>query len=200
MLVTSGALLRLSTRLLEELEARHRENPKSEGIPREELRERVFHRAPAAVFDAVLDRLASDGKIVARDRIAMAGHALSLSPEEVRARAALDEAYRRAHLTPLDTASVVRSLGMPAAVADSIIKLLVRERTLIKVDSLIFHSDALRVLKDDVRRMKQEGATRVDVASFKERFGVTRKYAIPLLEYLDRERVTRRVGDERIVL
>ena len=199
-LVTSGALLRLSTRLLEELEARHRENPKSEGIPREEVRERVFHRAPAAVFDAVLDRLASDGKIVARDRIAMAGHALSLSPEEVRARAALDEAYRRAHLTPLDTASVVRSLGMPAAVADSIIKLLVRERTLIKVDSLIFHSDALRVLKDDVRRMKQEGATRVDVASFKERFGVTRKYAIPLLEYLDRERVTRRVGDERIVL
>ena len=41
---------------------------------------------------------------------------------------------------------------------------------------------------------------RIDVATFKERFGVTRKFAIPLLEYLDRERVTRRVGDARVVL
>jgi selenocysteine-specific elongation factor len=43
-------------------------------------------------------------------------------------------------------------------------------------------------------------ATRIDVATFKERFGVTRKFAIPLLEYLDRERVTRRMGDARVVL
>jgi selenocysteine-specific elongation factor len=38
------------------------------------------------------------------------------------------------------------------------------------------------------------------VSTFKERFGITRKYAIPLLEYLDRERVTRRMGDARLVL
>ena len=41
---------------------------------------------------------------------------------------------------------------------------------------------------------------RIDVTMFKERYGVTRKYAIPLLEYLDRERITRRVGNARIVL
>ena len=46
----------------------------------------------------------------------------------------------------------------------------------------------------------QRGGGRLDVGRFKERFGVTRKFAIPLLEYLDRERVTRRMGESRVVL
>ena len=81
------------------------------------------------------------------------------------------------------------------------ILLLVRARTLVKLDALLFHGAALEALKADIRRTKDEpGGARVDVASFKARFGVTRKYAIPLLEYLDRERVTRRMGESRIVL
>ena len=66
-----------------------------------------------------------------------------------------------------------------------------------KLDTLLFHVDALARLKADVRGMKGGG---VDVPAFKERYGITRKYAIPLLEYLDRERVTRRVGNSRVVL
>jgi selenocysteine-specific elongation factor len=80
-------------------------------------------------------------------------------------------------------------------------KLMVRQKTLVKVDTLVFHGDALERLKHDVRGMKAEaGAPTVDVARFKERYGISRKYAIPLLEWLDRERVTRRVGDARVVL
>jgi selenocysteine-specific elongation factor len=73
---------------------------------------------------------------------------------------------------------------------------------LVRVDVLVFHDEALRRLKDDIAGMKASGGTaaRIDVATFKERFGVTRKFAIPLLEYLDRERVTRRMGDTRVVL
>jgi selenocysteine-specific elongation factor len=63
---------------------------------------------------------------------------------------------------------------------------------------LLFHADALMQLKADVRALKANA--RVDVPAFKERYAITRKYAIPLLEYLDRERVTRRVGDARVVL
>ena len=66
------------------------------------------------------------------------------------------------------------------------------------MDSLLFHAEALAGLKADVRALK--GSARVDVSAFKERYGISRKYAIPLLEYLDRERVTRRVGDSRVVL
>jgi selenocysteine-specific elongation factor len=63
----------------------------------------------------------------------------------------------------------------------------------------MFHPSALEQLKGEVRALKG-AAARVDVASFKERYGITRKYAIPLLEFLDRERVTRRVGESRVVL
>ena len=44
------------------------------------------------------------------------------------------------------------------------------------------------------------GSATIDVAAFKDRYGVSRKFAIPLLEHLDRERLTRRVGEKRIVL
>ena len=70
-----------------------------------------------------------------------------------------------------------------------------------KIDVLLFHDDALKRLKAEVGAMKAADAgVRIDVATFKERFGVTRKFAIPLLEYLDRERVTRRIGETRVVL
>ena len=91
---------------------------------------------------------------------------------------------------------------MPSAVADRVIKLLQRQKILVKVDVLLFHRDALDRLKADVTALKASGGkdARLDVAAFKDRFGVSRKFAIPLLEYLDRERVTRRVGDARVIL
>ena len=80
-------------------------------------------------------------------------------------------------------------------------KLLLRQKTLVKLDTLLFHAEALERLKQDVRALKGQGSpAKVDVAGFKERYGISRKYAIPLLEWLDRERVTRRVGDARVVL
>jgi selenocysteine-specific elongation factor len=71
----------------------------------------------------------------------------------------------------------------------------------VKVDTLLFHAESLERLKQDVRALKIPGSpVKVDVARFKERYGISRKYAIPLLEWLDRERITRRTGDVRIVL
>jgi selenocysteine-specific elongation factor len=78
--------------------------------------------------------------------------------------------------------------------------LLLRDKTLIKVsDDLVFHRSALEELRKDIASIKQQ-SPKIDVARFKDLTGVSRKYAIPLLEYLDRERVTRRVGDERVIL
>ena len=76
-------------------------------------------------------------------------------------------------------------------------------RSLVRLETLIFHAEALQGLKRDVTALKDTapgGRATVDVATFKERYGLSRKYAIPLLEYLDRERVTRRTGDVRLVL
>jgi selenocysteine-specific elongation factor len=65
---------------------------------------------------------------------------------------------------------------------------------------MLFHTDVLEDLKKEVRAMRAAGIERIDVGTFKDRYGVSRKYAIPLLEYLDRERVTRRAGASRLIL
>ena len=198
LLLAPVVLQALSERLVTALKAHHASQPLSEGLPREEARERLFGRAAPAVFEHVLAELARAGKILVRDRLALAGHQVSLSPEESRAREAIDRLFREAGLAPPDAAAVVAAANVPAAVADRVAALLLRQKTLVKLDTLLFHADALSRLKADVRGMKKDA--RVDVAAFNQRYGITRKFAIPLLEYLDRERVTRRVGDSRIVL
>ena len=78
--------------------------------------------------------------------------------------------------------------------------LLLRDKVLIKIsDELVFHHGALEGLRRQMAAYKTK-SPKIDVSKFKDMTGVSRKYAIPLLEYLDRERVTRRVGDERVIL
>jgi selenocysteine-specific elongation factor len=81
--------------------------------------------------------------------------------------------------------------------------LLLRDKVLVKIsEELVFHQSALQDLRKQLAtyKTKATGVAKIDVARFKEMTGVSRKYAIPLLEYLDRERVTKRVGDERVIL
>ena len=187
--------------VIRDLQAHHVAQPLSAGMPREELRTRRFARAPEAVFRAVLDALSADGRIVARDRVALSSHRVQLSREEENARATIARLFATAGLRPPLPSEVPQATGLEPALADRIVKLLLRERVLSKVEDLLFHSDALTRLKTDVAALKGgTGPARVDVASFKEKYGISRKFAIPLLEYLDRERVTRRQGDVRVVL
>ena len=203
-LVSAAAFMQLKDAIVRTLTEHHRTQPLSEGVPREQLRAHLAARAHPAVFDGALGNLAAAGAISLRDRVALATHRLALSPEEERARAAIEGAYRDGGLKPPDASSIAAATGVTAAVADRMLKLLQRQKVLVKVDVLLFHDEALKQLKADVAALKTSGgaggAARIDVATFKERFGVTRKFAIPLLEYLDRERVTRRLGETRVVL
>jgi selenocysteine-specific elongation factor len=187
--------------LLTTIGRHHAQHPLEEGIPREELRERVFGAAPLVVFDAVLRALAEGGRLVARDRVALAGHRLALSDEERRARDAVVETLREAGLTPPDAAAIAVRIGAAPDVIDRIVMLLVRQRVLVRAGELIFHESALAELTAQVRSLKATGvAATLDVAAFKERYNVSRKFAIPLMEFLDRERITRRIGDIRHIL
>ena len=198
----SAALARtLEDRLIAAVTAHHREQPMSEGLSRQEARERVFGNAPPALFEEVVRQLAARGTLSGRERLALAGHGVSLTPEEADARSAIERIFREAGLSPPDVPGAASAAGIPLPVADRVSKLLVRQKSLVKLESVFFHAEALDRLKRDVQALKtQQGTTRLDVAAFKERYGVSRKYAIPLLEWLDRERVTRRVGDARVVL
>jgi selenocysteine-specific elongation factor len=200
-LVAPAVLELLSRRVLDMLREHHRAEPLSEGMPREELRERLFARAGEGVFDRVVQGLEAQRSVTGRERLALASHRVALSGEEERARAAIERAYREAGLKPPESAAVATASGVSSAVAERVTHLLVRQKVLVKLDTLLFHEQALRQLKSDMAARKvSDAAGRIDVATFKERYGVTRKFAIPLLEYLDRERVTRRVGDARVLL
>ncbi|MFM8536141.1 MAG: SelB C-terminal domain-containing protein, partial [Acidimicrobiia bacterium] len=110
---------------------------------------------------------------------------------------------RSAALKPPDAAAVAAAVKAPGPMIDKLTSLLLREKVLVRLDTVVFHASALEDLKADVRALKAaspDGRAIVDVAAFKERYGVSRKFAIPLLEYLDRERVTRRTGDVRLVI
>jgi selenocysteine-specific elongation factor len=195
--VTDG----LAREVLADLDEHHRAQPLSEGLPREELRTRRFSRAAEPVFEHVLATLTREGRIVGRDRLALALHRVELSPDEQRARTLIEDAFRSAGLKPASPAEMPAALRLDARLVDRIVKLLTRQKTLVRVDDLLFHADALARLKADVQQLKASGVpARVDVAAFKEKFGVSRKFAIPLLEYLDRERVTKRMGDSRVIL
>ena len=201
LLVSRELLDRTAENLVATLKAHHASDPLSDGLHREEARERLMPRAPAAVFDAVVAPLAAAGKIASRERLSLVGHTVSLSSEELRIRDALVRLYADAGLAPPDQASARAAVGGDPRMVDRVLALLLRQHALVKVDTLLFHADRLEALKEDLRRLKGGGQTvQLDVGSFKERYGVTRKFAIPLLEYLDRERVTRRVGDSRVLV
>jgi len=179
----------------------HAGHPLEDGMPREEARERLFARAPLPVFEHVLRVLTDRKRIVARDRIALAGHNVALTHDEARARDAMVETLRAAKLTPPDPSMLAAQIGAPLEVVTRIATLLVRRSELVRAGDLLFHESAMKQLKSEIQSLKQSGVTdTIDVASFKDRYNITRKYAIPLLEYLDRERVTKRVGDGRKIL
>jgi selenocysteine-specific elongation factor len=182
------------------LAAHHDAQPLSDGVPREEVRERVLARAHPDVAAAVLDQLAAERRVRGRERLALEGRGVTLTAEEMAAQSALATAYESAGLIPPDAAALAVRTGLSPALVARITQLLIRQQVLVRIDTFIFHRDALARLKADVVALKQAGPAHVDVAGFKDRYGLTRKYAIPLLEYLDRERVTRRVGDSRVVL
>ncbi|MCS7313882.1 MAG: selenocysteine-specific translation elongation factor, partial [Bryobacterales bacterium] len=195
-LVSRHVLELASERLCEALAAYHRANPLRAGMPREEARNLVLPGAPAFLWDEVLGRTA--GVVAEGDTLRLATHSLTLSEEEHRALETIEASFRVAGWTPPTAAEALARAGLDAARARRLLELLLRKGTLVRLsDEMLFHAAALAELRALVSAHKGE---RFDVARFKQWTGLSRKYAIPLLEYLDRERVTRRDGDQRIVL
>lgn len=204
-LIHAEHFLRLAAEVLKQLDTFHHSNPLVPGLAREDLRGRIRDRrrqAPsAAVFNAVLRQLEKAGKIETSGEIVrQAGRTVELDPQEKSARDQMVKAFESAGLAVPAAGDVLAGLKIDRARAAKILQLLLKEKVLVKVaEDLIFHSAALAGLRELLARQKAK-SDRINVGVFKELTGLSRKYAIPLLEYLDRERVTRRQGDERIIL
>jgi selenocysteine-specific elongation factor len=198
-LLSSDALQKTRDKLIAALEAFHKANPLVGGISKEELREKLdLHQT---VLEALLGQLTRDKKAeVAGEQVRLAGRGVELKDEEAKAKAQIEKAFADAGLKVPLMKEVLDKLPVDKARAQKLVTLLLRDRVLIKLaDDLVFHQTALEGLRQLMATQKTK-TQKIDVATFKDLLGVTRKYAIPLLEYLDQQRITRRVGDERIII
>lgn len=198
-LVSAQAVAKLRTAMTVTVEAFQNANPLVAGISREELREKLG--VGPEVYRGVEDLLVREKALqLAGESIHVAGRGVVLRDEEANAKKQIETAFAQAGLKVPLLKDVLASLPIDQLRAQKIVTLLLRDRVLVKVgDDLVFHRDALEGLRKLVIAQKATTA-KMNVVAFKDLIGVTRKYAIPLLEWLDRERVTRRVGDERLIL
>ncbi|MBI3666984.1 MAG: SelB C-terminal domain-containing protein, partial [Acidobacteria bacterium] len=179
----------------------HAQEPLAAGIAKELLRGREFPDAPPALLDALLERLRREGKVTADgETVRLASHRIVLKHDETQAREKIVAAFEQAGLAVPSLVEVLGKAAVERNRALKILQILLRERVLIRVtDDLVFHRAAIEMLKAKLAEQKKI-SDRLTVLQFKELTGISRKYAIPLLEFLDRERVTRRAGEERIIL
>jgi selenocysteine-specific elongation factor len=179
----------------------HAAEPLAKGIAREELRGRALRGASPLVFRAVLDDLASSHQLTVEQEIVRAHQrTVTLGGEEAKIRTALEERYRALGLQAPAADEIIRELALERSRARKIIQVLVDERVLVKIaDDSFVEAAAITALIGDVRRLKDVNP-RLGVREFKELTGLSRKFAMPLLEYLDTQRVTRRQGEARVIL
>ena len=202
LLVSSALYEDTRKKILTRVEQFQRANPLSPGITREDLRASLGRILRPDTFRTALAELSAAKKIdVQGENVKPPGPAIRLDTDEASTKSQIETAFAEAGLTVPAVKEVLAKVPVDAKRADQILHLLLRDKILLRISpELVFHRDALAHLKTRLASYKKEKGDRISVPAFKDLTGVTRKYAIPLLEFLDRERVTRRAGDERVIL
>lgn len=198
---------RLSRAVVSELERYHKREPLTRGMLRETLREKVFAHALPELFAGVIGRLEETGEIVSeKDIVRSSKHSVGLSEKDAEIKDRLEKLYLSVGVEAPSLDEAMTKVGVAApqrAQARRILQLLIDERKILRIQGEMFMHG--RVI-DDLKAKLQTYASQhepdrlIDVATFKDLAGVSRKYAIPLLEYFDREQLTRRAGDKRVIL
>lgn len=171
----------------------------ADGVPRAEAVEKLLPGRAAEYSAFHLGWLAKRGILaVDGDRVRPPGRLPQLTGEETGLAARLVELYEGSGLEPPSPAEAAHRLEAKPAVAEGLIKYLVGRRKLVRLPAgLLISTAAVEAL---IASLRGSGWEKFSVSDFKERFGLSRKWAIPLLEHLDSTGVTRRIGDQRAIL
>jgi selenocysteine-specific elongation factor len=192
---------KLGEKLCTVLSEYHKENPLKAGLSKEELRSSIYRGLDQRLFQHLLNDLQKQGRI-GQDQalIKMAEHRVSLKDEEKTLRSELEEFYKGADLAPPTIKEVSAKFNTyPDKLLKEVLAVMTGEGQLVKIaEDLYYHGQALETIKDRlVDHLANNGE--IDMPSFKDLTGLTRKFSIPLLEYFDRIKITIRVGDKRIL-
>jgi len=194
--VDAGWFQAARDRLVAAVEAYHGANPLAPGIAKQDLRAREMARIPPFLLDALLGsapELAVEGETVR-----LKSHQVVLKEDEEQARAAIERSFESAGLAAPAMAEALAKSGVETGRARRLLEILLREKRLVRINGeLVLHRSAIEGLRQGLAGRKGQSFS---VGEFKEWTGISRKYAIPLLEYLDRARITRREGAQRLIL
>jgi selenocysteine-specific elongation factor len=198
---------RLSSALVAELERHHKREPLARGMLRETLREKVFTHSAPELFNGVLARLEAGSKVVSeKDIVRLSTHSVGLSDQDVELSNRIEQIYLVAGVEAPSLDDAMTKANVPAsqrAQARKLLQLLLDGGKLVRIQGDMFmHSQVIQELKTKLLTYaaQHEPDRLIDVPAFKDLAGVSRKYAIPLLEYFDRTQTTRRAGDKRLIL
>jgi selenocysteine-specific elongation factor len=205
--VSAAAFRELTAEAIRAIQSFHKSEPLAKGMPLKFLLDSVFNFLPGGVFKAVLSKLEMDGHIVVEnDIVRLTAHRSDLSPDEKMATGELRSIYINAgyEVPRLEDAitDVAAHVTLARQAIRKLFQLLVDGGEIVKVtDEFFFAKTSIESLTKKLREFAASTSdSMIDVAKFKEITGLSRKYAIPLLEYFDRERVTRRAGEKRLIL
>ena len=204
--IARDSLERLSAGVVAELERHHKREPLARGMLRETLREKVFTHSAPELFNGVIARLEASNKVVSeKDIVRSSTHSVGLSDKDVELSKNIEQIYLTAGVEAPSLDEAMTRANVPAsqrAQARKLLQLLLDDRKLVRIQGEMFmHSQVIQDLKTKLLTYatQHEPDRLIDVPTFKDLAGVSRKYAIPLLEFFDREQVTRRAGDKRLI-
>ena len=191
---------RIREDVLRALAAYHAATPWRVGMPRDDLKSRVFTSGDDRLYGLVVDALAAGGEIAAQGEfVRAAGFTPARTAEESAAARTLDVAYREARFTPPAPTEALAAVP-DRAVAERMLQALLDEGVLVAVSAdIVFHRDALAEIESRVvSHIAQHGE--ITVASLRDQLGSSRKFTLTVLEYFDTRRLTRRTGDKRVLV
>ncbi len=179
----------------------HSRNPLIVGVPREELKERFFGKAANSYFTFVLNQMENETRIqIKGSTVSLQGQQLVLSPEQNQAKEHMLQLIQRKGLQPPTLEELLKTVPYDRSQVRDVYYFLLQQGELIRVsENIVLSPGQITLLQSQLKESFPRGHT-FTVPEFKELFGISRKYAIPFLEFLDRKRVTRRMGDKRVVL
>jgi len=193
--LTQGDWADIEERMHDVLADFHAREPLRAGMAREELRTRALPGWDSKWFTLAMSRAAADGTVhEQRALAALPSHRVTLSPEQQEWARRIEDAFASSLMSPPERPDVMAG-GAPQAVLDYLIDTGVVMRV---GPELLFHRDAIARALEIARELGRDGRA-FTAAEFRDSCGNTRKYAVALLEYMDSSRITRRIGDERVL-
>lgn len=190
---------RARAQIVQLLEEFHRANPLKPAMFTEELRSKLPGMADK-VFHVLQQDLVASGEVeVSRDKIKLSSHTIILSPARQAAIVGLEDMFHDAAYQPSSLEEALEAHKLTQADDRELLQVLVDQQKLVRLKGdLFYHREVFGAIEGTLRTYLEEKGE-ITAAEFRDLLQISRKYAIPLLEHFDNQRLTMRIGDKRVL-